>query len=226
MRKILQKEISLDIGYLWMFDPFGYINGLVLNSQKEIFITYVTNLNKAMLCMSTNCTTFFLCFCRFVISNVRCFKLLTKRSIFSMTCHRKYTSFCFFLVRPWMDPPWVTSYFSHHCMACSCESSLGDFPYYKDGGHIVVVTNLKEGGVCWQHEGGQLKGGVLVCQYEGGSYGIVATNLKERACVVIDANWKEDVDILSKEAPALLSPSQRKRHMSPLPPIWMSPKNL
>jgi len=44
-------------------------------------------------------------------------------------------------------------------------------------------------------------------QYEGGGYGLVTTNLKEEAYVVIDANSKEEVDNLNKKVPALLSPT-------------------
>jgi len=44
------------------------------------------------------------------------------------------------------------------------------------------------------------------CRHERGGCGAFATNLKEEACVVVDANSTEEVENLNKEALALLSP--------------------
>ena len=68
------------------------------------------------------------------------------------------------------------TYFSHPWMACSYESTSGNFPYHKDGGHVVLIANLKEGCVRRQHE--------------GGSYGAISTNLREEPCVT---NMKKEV---------------------------------
>ena len=51
----------------------------------------------------------------------------------------------------------------------------------------------------------QLEGGGVRCQYEGECYDIVSTNLKEEACVVADANPKEELDNFNMKAPALSS---------------------
>jgi len=56
----------------------------------------------------------------------------------------------------------------------------------------------------------QLEGGTPRCQHKGGGYGTIATNLKEKAYVVVDASSKEQVNILNKEALALLSTSQKE----------------
>jgi len=109
----------------------------------------------------------------------------------------------------------------------------GNFPYYKDGGHVVVAISSKvtqsttRRRRLWQCFY-QFEGRAMRCQYEEGGYGVVATNLKEETCVanmeektyvVIDANSKRRWTSWTRRL-------QHYHHQLRGRDIWLLPPNL
>jgi len=112
---------------------------------------------------------------------------------------------------PWTCPPWVTfPIFLTFGWLVHVSPPRVTSPIRKMEVTLLTSPTWRRGRISatWRrrlwHCFYQLEGGALHCQYEGGGYGAIATNLKEKACVVVDANSKEEVDILNKEALALL----------------------